>query len=121
MEKKRYNKSVVIADNRVDLTPYLGNLDEESYMISWKALGFRVKKVVGQLIFGEENKSYSVLPKGKKYAARFPNKPLFTNQEGLDFVSLILGQSNFAKANKVLFVLFRDGGTKMCGVVTEEF
>lgn len=120
MEQKVNNNSVIIEDNRVDLTPYLGNLDEESFVISWKALGFTAKPVVGQIIFGENGMKYAVLPKSKKYAARFPNKPLYTNEEGLSFVSLILCRSNFAKANKVLFVLFRDGN-KPCGVITEEF
>ena len=81
------------------------------------------KPVKGSLIIGEEYKKYSVLPKGKKYAARFPKFPLYTNEEGLQFVSLILSRSNFAKAGKVLFVLYRkvEKEYKPCGVVTEEF
>ena len=116
-------KSIMIDDNRIDLTPYFGKLDEDSYVISWKALGYMAKPVKGGLIIGEEYKKYSVLPKYKKYAARFPNFPLYTNEEGLQFVSRILCKSNFAKVGKVLFVLYRkvEKEYKLCGVVTEEF
>ena len=113
----------IIYGKRIDLTPYFGKLDEDSHVISWKALGYMAKPVKGSLIIGEEYKKYSVLPKGKKYAARFPKFPLYTNEEGLQFVSLILSRSNFAKAGKVLFVLYRkvEKEYKLCGVVTEEF
>ena len=123
MEKRNIVNSIIIDDNRIDLTPYFGKLDEDSYVISWKALGYMAKPVKGGLIIGEEYKKYSVLPKYKKYAARFPNFPLYTNEEGLQFVSLVLSKSNFAKAGKVLFVLYRkvEKEYKPCGVVTEEF
>ena len=123
MEKRNIVTSFIIEDNRINLTPYLGKLDEDSYVISWKALGYMAKTVKGGLIIGEEYKEYSVLPKCKKYAVRFPKSPLYTNEEGLQFVSLILSRSNFAKAGKVLFVLYRkvEKEYKPCGVVTEEF
>ena len=123
MEKRNIVNSIIIENNRIDLTPYFGKLDEDSHVISWKALGYMAKPVKGSLIIGEEYKKYSVLPKCKKYAARFPNFPLYTNEEGLQFVSLILSRSNFAKAGKVLFVLYRkvEKEYKLCGVVTEEF
>ncbi len=123
MEKRNIVNSIIIDNNRIDLTPYFGKLDEDSHVISWKALGYMAKPVKGSLIIGEEYKKYSVLPKGKKYAARFPKFPLYTNEEGLQFVSLILSRSNFAKAGKVLFVLYRkvEKEYKLCGVVTEEF
>ena len=123
MEKRNIVNSGIIYDNRIDLAPYFGKLDEDSHVISWKALGYMAKSVNDSLIIGEEYKKYSILPKCKKYAARFPNFPLYTNEEGLQFVSLILSKSNFAKAGKVLFVLYRKVETeyKPCGVVTEEF
>ena len=123
MDKRTIVTSFIIEDNRINLTPYLGKLDEDSYVISWKALGYMVKPVNGSLIIGEEYKKYSVLPKCKKYAVRFPKSPLYTNEEGLQFVSLILSRSNVAKAGKVLFVLYRkvEKEYKPCGVVTEEF
>lgn len=122
MEKRNIVNSIII-DNRIDLTPYFGKLDEDSHVISWKALGYMVKPVKGSLIIGEEYEKYSVLPKCKEYAARFPKSPLYTNEEGLQFVSLVLSKSNFAKAGKVLFVLYRkvEKEYKPCGVVTEEF
>ena len=107
MEKRNIANSIIIDNNRIDLTPYFGKLDEDSHGISWKALGYMAKPVKGSLIIGEECKKYSVLPKGKKYAARFPKCPWYTNEEGLQVVSLILSRSNFAKAGKVLFVLSR--------------
>lgn len=115
--------SGIIYGKRIDLTPYFGKLDEDSHVISWKALGYMVKPVKGSLIIGEEYEKYSVLPNCKEYAARFPTSPLYTNEEGLQFVSLVLGKSNFAKAGKVLFVLYRkvEEEYKPCGVVTEEF
>ena len=118
------NNSVIIEDRHIDLTPYLGSLDEDSYVISWKSLGYLAKPVKGQLIIGEDMKHYSVLPKDKKYMIRFPAKQLYTNYEGLQFVSRMLCNSNFAKAGEILFVLYRsiaDGDFKPCGVVTEEF
>ena len=123
MEKRDIINSSIIYDNRIDLTPYFGKLDEDSHVISWKALGYMVKPVKGSLIIGEKYKKYSVLPKCKKYTVRFPESPLYTNEEGLQFVSLILSKSNFAKAGKVLFVLYRkvEKEYKPCGVVTEEF
>lgn len=123
MEKINIINPSIIYDNRIDLTPYFGKLDEDSHVISWKALGYMVKPVKGSLIIGEEYKKYSVLPKCKKYAVRFPESPLYTNEEGLQFVSRILSKSNFAKAGKVLFVLYRkvEKEYKPCGVVTEEF
>ena len=123
MEKRNIVTSFIIEDNRINLTPYLGKLDEDSYVISWKALGYMASAVKGGLIIGEEYKEYSVLPKCKKYAVRFPKSPLYTNEEGLQFVSLILSRSNFAKAGKVLLVLYRkiEKEYKLCGVVTEEF
>ena len=113
----------IIYGKRIDLAPYFGKLDEDSHVISWKALGYMVKPVKGSLIIGEEYEKYSVLPNCKEYAARFPKFPLYTNEEGLQFVSFILSNSNFAKAGKVLFVLYRKVETeyKPCGVVTEEF
>lgn len=123
MEKRNIVTSFSIEDIRINLTPYLEKLDEDSYVISWKALGYMAKPVKGSLIIGEEYKKYSALPKCKKYAARFPKFPLYTNEEGLQFVSLVLSRSNFAKAGKVLFVLYRkvEKEYKPCGVVTEEF
>ena len=123
MEKRSIVTSFIIEDNRINLTPYLRTLDEDSYVISWKALGYMAKPVKGSLIIGEEYKKYSVLPKRKKYAARFPKSPLYTNEEGLQFVSRVLSRSNFAKVGKVLFVLYRkvEKEYKPCGVVTEEF
>lgn len=122
---KLYNmeKISIIYGKRIDLTPYFGKLDEDSHVISWKALGYMVKPVKDNLIIGEEYEKYSVLPKCKEYAARFPKSPLYTNEEGLQFVSLVLSKSNFAKAGKVLFVLYRkvEKEYKPCGVVTEEF
>lgn len=113
----------IIYGKRIDLAPYFGKLDEDSHVISWKALGYMVKPVKDNLIIGEEYEKYSVLPKCKEYAARFPKSPLYTNEEGLQFVSLVLSKSNFAKAGKVLFVLYRkvEKEYKPCGVVTEEF
>lgn len=125
MEKMKMNiiNSGIIYGKRIDLTPYFGKLDEDSHVISWKALGYMVKPVKGSLIIGEEYEKYSVLPNCKEYAARFPTSPLYTNEEGLQFVSLVLSKSNFAKAGKVLFVLYRkvEKEYKPCGVVTEEF
>ena len=147
MEKINIINSGIIYGKRIDLTPYFGKLDEDSHVISWKALGYMVKPVKGSLIIGEEYEKYSVLPNCKEYAARFPTSPLYTNEEGLQFVSLVLNKSNFAKvrldtseeglefvslirsrrnfakAGKVLFVLYRkvEKEYKRCGVVTEEF
>ena len=123
MEKRNIVNSIIIDNNRIDLTPYFGKLDEDSHVISWKALGYMVRPVKGRFLVGEEYEKYSVLPKCKEYAARFPKSPLYTNEEGLQFVSLILSRSNFAKAGKVLFVLYRkvEKEYKLCGVVTEEF
>ena len=123
MEKRNIINSIIIDNNRIDLTPYFGKLDEGSDVISWKALGYMAKPVKGSLISGEEYKKYSVLPKGKKYAARFPKYPLYTNEEGLQFVSRILCKSNFAKAGKVLFVLYPkvEKEYKLFGVGGEEF
>ena len=123
MEKRNIVNSIIIDNNRIDLTPYFGKLDEDSHVISWKALGYMVKPVKDNLIIGEEYEKYSVLPKCKEYAARFPKSPLYTNEEGLQFVSLVLSKSNFAKAGKVLSVLYRkvEKEYKPCGVVTEEF
>ena len=122
MEKRNIVKSIIIENNRIDLTPYFGKLDEDSHVISWKALGYMAKPVNGSLIIGEEYKKYSVLPKGKKYAARFPKFPLYTNEEGLQFVSIIVRRSNFAKAGKVLFVVYRKvvKEYKPGGLVAEE-
>ena len=115
--------SGIIYGKRIDLTPYFGKLDEDSHVISWKALGYMVKPVKGSLIIGEEYEKYSVLPNCKEYAARFPTSPLYTNEERLQFVSLVLSKSNFAKSGKGLFVLYRkvEKEYKPCGVVTEEF
>ena len=123
MEKINIINSGIIYGKRIDLGPYFGKLDEDSHVISWKALGYMVKPVKDNLIIGEEYEKYSVLPKCKEYAARFPKSPLYTNEEGLQFVSLVLSKSNFAKAGKVLFVLYRkvEKEYKPCGVVTEEF
>ena len=93
MEKRNIVNSIIIENNRIDLTPYFGKLDEDSHVISWKALGYMAKPVKGSLIIGEEYKKYSILPKCKKYAARFPNFPLYTNEEGLQFVSYPLSRN----------------------------
>ena len=123
MEKRNIINSIIIDNNRIDLTPYFRKLDEDTQVISLKALGYMIKPVKGSLIIGEEYKKYSVLPKCKAYAARFPKSTLYTNEEGSQFVSLILNRSNFAKTGKVLFVLYRkiENEYKECGVVTEEF
>lgn len=112
--------SAIIECERVDLTPYLGNLDEDNYVISWKALGFSVKKLNEKNVNGIHTGFYSILPKGKEYTVRFPKRGLYTNEEGKEFVDTMLKRSNFAKANKILCILYRQED-KPCGVLTEEF
>ena len=34
MEKRNIVNSIIIDDNRIDLTPYFGKLNEDSYVIS---------------------------------------------------------------------------------------
>lgn len=115
------NNSVIIGCERVDLTPYLGNLDEENYVISWKSFGYLAKKFNRESDNEETHKAFfSILPKGKKYAVRFPENRLYTNKEGMEFVETMLNRSNFAKANKIVCILYRQEN-KPCGVLTEEF
>lgn len=115
MGKNVNNNSVIIECERVDLTPYLGNLSDDEYMISWKSLGYLISKPNDP-----NKKAYSVLPKGKKYAVRFPKERFYTNTDGREFVDTMLCRSNFAKADKILGVLYRQEN-KPCGVLTEEF
>lgn len=111
--------SVIIGCERVDLTPYLSSLDEDNYIISMTSLGFTTK-IVNDLKGKFYNPEYAILPKGKKYAIRFPEKRLYTNEEGREFVNVMMNRSNFAKANKILRILYRQEN-KPCGVLTEEF
>ena len=57
MEKRNIVNSIIIENNRIDLTPYFGKLDEDSHVISWKALGYMAKPVNGSLIIGEEQRA----------------------------------------------------------------
>lgn len=113
----------IIEDNRIDILPYVSRLDDESNAISWKALGYLVKSVKDGLIIGDKYEKYSILPNNKEYSIRFPKGDLYTNEKANQFVSIMLGCSNFALADKIKFVVFRQVGNeyKACGIVTEEF
>lgn len=122
----------IIECNRILLAPFMGNLGDDSTVISWKSLGYSATEVsytVNEYFpntlatiagFIGKKADYSVFPNNEKFAVRFPSKPLFTNKEGKEFVDMMLTKSNFSNARRITHILYRNGD-KPCGVVTREF
>lgn len=122
----------IIECNRILLTPFMGNLGDDSMVISWKSLGYSAAEVsytaggympnphLTTRAFAEKKTDYSVFPNNESFAVRFPPKSLFTNKEGNEFVNDMLTKSNFASARRITHIIYRNEN-KPCGVVTREF
>jgi hypothetical protein len=112
--KMKENNSIHIPSRRIELNTENGYVDWADY----GAMALNVRKGKIELLCKD---FISYFDKDKKYSVYVADNDFPTRNESVEMVQAMLNDSNFAKANKILFVLYHLRGTYPFAVVVENF
>ena len=107
--------SYIIPSVRVPIEPNSGVFDWEG---KFDAIALNVQKDSGNyMVF----RSISVLDANKRYSIYVTDNICPTKDERRNFVQRMMNDSNFAKGDRIKFVLYAKGTRIPFGVVVEDF
>lgn len=121
MEQTNNVNSVLISSQRIEIENNGMEVGHGNRVFNWntyEAIALNLQKDDANYMAMEE---MSFLKSYKKHSIYVADKYLPTVEESMLFVQKMLKDSNFAKADKILFVLYHKSLHYPFGVVVEDF